>query len=198
MVKPKLKKGSGVEFGQIEQIATAELIAEQWKPIPLASGYEASSCGRVRSQDRRLPDGRMCKGKVLRSWIAGAGYEYVNLGKCIKGGVHRFVAMAFHGMPTDDKIEAAHLDGTKTNNAATNLMWATRSENEQQKRAHGTYARPRVFGAPGQKKRGPLRSRHLLADEIVNDHKEGMSLSCLARKYGMSKSGMWGVLKRRV
>ena len=184
-------------FPVYKTVSVADLDGEVWKPIPIADGYEASSLGRIRSVTRTIADGRVFSGRILKPWIAGEGYFYVALGKSLKMGVNRAVAMAFHGMP-EDGMEAAHLDGLKANNRKDNLVWATHSENEQHKRLHGTYARPTNFGKPGQKKRGPASSVHPLAHEISRHRAEGASLRELAAAFGMSKSGMVGVLKWRM
>jgi hypothetical protein len=56
--------------------------------------------------------------------------------------VHRLVALAFVENP-DSKPEVDHIDRDKTNNAALNLRWATRTEN-----AHNIPARG-MSGAKG-------------------------------------------------
>ena len=48
------------------------------------------------------------KARLLKTWIAGYGYHYVQLGADgPKGAVHRFVCMAFHGMPQVAQIAAS-------------------------------------------------------------------------------------------
>lgn len=189
--------GKTKPFPVYKTVSVADLDCEVWKPIPIAEGYEASSLGRIRSVTRTISDGRTFTGRILKPWIAGEGYLYVDLGKSLKMGVNRAVAMAFHGMP-EDGMEAAHLDGIKANNRQDNLVWATHAENEQHKRLHGTYARPINFGKPGQKKRGPAPSVHPLAQEIAKRRSDGASLRDLAAAFGMSKSGMACVLKGRM
>lgn len=51
--------------------------------------------------------------------------------------VHRLVAEAFLPKP-DDRHDVAHYDGDKSNNKASNLYWATKSENMLDKRRHGS------------------------------------------------------------
>lgn len=120
--------------------------ATEFRPIPGAPGYEAGSDGSIRSVERMIvkADGRggsylsRMKARLLKPWIAGYGYRYVQLGADgPKGAVHRFVCLAFHGMPQAGQ-EVAHLDGDCLNNAAENLAWVTHSENEKHKQAHGT------------------------------------------------------------
>jgi hypothetical protein len=169
---------------------------EAWRAIPGYEGYEVSSLGRVRSVDRFTSDGRNIKGRILKTWIAAGRYQYVGLGRKVKVGVHRLVCAAFHGDPAP-KMEAAHLDGNPLNNAASNVAWSTRSENEQHKRLHGTYARPRVFNQPHHKKRGTKPSRHPRADEMNAMRKSGATIQQVADAMGMSKSGAYGALKDR-
>lgn len=54
--------------------------------------------------------------------------------------VHGLVATSFHGVRPDG-LCCRHLDGNSLNNAATNLKWGTRLENEADKQLHGTTAR---------------------------------------------------------
>jgi hypothetical protein len=123
-------------------------VAETFSPVPGFTDYEASSSGyiRRRTQGRRHPAGH-----VLKPWLAGEspGYLYVDLrqdGKRLKTGIHRLVALSFHGEPPTKEHEAGHLDGKRLNNAAGNLAWLTHSENEKQKKAHGTAHDPGMFG----------------------------------------------------
>ncbi len=51
--------------------------------------------------------------------------------------LHHIVLWAFVG-PQPDGLEAAHLDGDKTNNAATNLRWVSHAENVSHQIGHGT------------------------------------------------------------
>lgn len=53
--------------------------------------------------------------------------------------VHVLVCVAFHG-PRPAKADVRHCDGDKFNNAATNLTWGSRRENNLDAVAHGTNA----------------------------------------------------------
>jgi len=98
------------------------LLDEQWRAIPGHEGYQASSAGRIRSIDRFLDDGRYRSGTVLMPWLAGEGYEYVSLGKGFRAGVHRIVALGFHGPALIEQPEAAHLNGDRRDNRAHNMV----------------------------------------------------------------------------
>lgn len=54
--------------------------------------------------------------------------------------VHDLVAEAFLG-PKPQGLEVCHGDNNTRNNAASNLRYATRSENHRDKRKHGTNGR---------------------------------------------------------
>ena len=50
------------------------------------------------------------------------------------------VCTAFHG-PRKKGMEVRHLDGTRDNDAASNLAWSTHRENIADKQEHGTFQR---------------------------------------------------------
>lgn len=98
----------------------------EWRNIPGFRDYEASSCGRIRRGDVVLKP----------QWIANRncsrGYHKVYLwqyGKRYPRFVHRLVAMAFHGLPTEEAPVCSHLDHNSLNNAAANVAWSSQSAN---------------------------------------------------------------------
>ena len=93
----------------------------EWRPFPGDTRYEVCSLGAVRNTRT---------GHVLKPWLAGYGYWYVQLGaKGLKTGIHRLVALTFLGPPPSPLHEVAHSDGNRHNNAITNLRWATHAQN---------------------------------------------------------------------
>lgn len=72
----------------------------------------------------------------------GRRYPAVRLrgkgGRKKQAGVHQFVALAFHGQPSDPSFEVRHKDGTTTNTLPDNLVWGTTEENMADRLAHGT------------------------------------------------------------
>lgn len=95
------------------------------RDIPGWPLYQATSGGRVISKSTGLP---------VKEIGRKDGYVNVHLFSHKDGHkkiyrlqlAHRLICKAFHG---DSDLEVNHLDGNKTNNAAHNLEWTTRSGN---------------------------------------------------------------------
>ena len=92
-------------------------------PIPrYESCYKVSDTGEVFSVKRR---------KRLNPQINNSGHYVVCF---IRDGirewrmVHKLVAEAFNGLPPDADYECFHVDGDKSNNVPSNLIWCTRKE----------------------------------------------------------------------
>jgi|688.fasta_scaffold508694_2 hypothetical protein len=105
---------------------------EKWKDIKGYEGkYQVSNLGNVKSLQRfanHWQGGiRIVPEKILKQFIK-QGYYYVDLGNKKQYRVNRLVACEFL-INTYNKAEVNHNDGNKLNNHATNLEWATRSEN---------------------------------------------------------------------
>lgn len=104
---------------------------EEWRKIPSFPTYEASNLGRIRH-----------KGKVLTPVTTAYGYQQCTIcfeGKRFTRFIHRLIADAFLPPPPSPKHQLAHNDGTRDGNAASNLRWATCSENNMDKAIHGTW-----------------------------------------------------------
>lgn len=109
---------------------------EIWKPVLGYEGYyEVSDLGRVRGSDRIITqkNGKRYfrRSYIIKQHIGDVGYYCVHLrkdgiGKHLR--THVLVCTAFHG-PRPNGMEVLHLDGTRTNNRADNLIWGTRSDN---------------------------------------------------------------------
>ena len=115
-------------------------MSARWAPVPGYEGrYEVSNYGVVRSLERMEQCGdavRQRSARTLKQWVDRHGYSSVRLSK---GGVvrsfrvSRLVLLAFVG--PGDGLEAAHKNHHREDNRLSNLQWATRLENEQQKDA---------------------------------------------------------------
>jgi hypothetical protein len=102
---------------------------EVWKNLDDFHLYEVSSLGRVRNKKSQ---------QILRPGRHSGGYLVVRLypqGKVYF--IHALVCEAFHGK-RPLRFDVAHNDGQRDNNAASNLRWASRKDNFEDKKRHGT------------------------------------------------------------
>lgn len=107
---------------------------EEWRAAPDYANIEVSSSGRVR------------KLVYLQARTDYNGYPLVRFtvkrnGKCIQVNVHKLVAYAFIG-PRPPGHDINHIDGVKTNPAAENLEYVTRSQNVSHAYRLGLHGRP--------------------------------------------------------
>jgi len=113
---------------------------EIWKDIPGHEGqYQVSDMGNVRSLDRRVkgPYGstRLAKGVALQSSPSQHGYPVVNIGRRPQF-VHALVAQAFIG-DRPKKFDVCHINGDRLDNRLSNLVYASRSDNNRHITDHG-------------------------------------------------------------
>lgn len=115
-----------------DQAATL-LPGREFRGIERFPSYLFSSEGEIVSFANKRAAVLKCglKGKYLgATFVSSDGtYRHVYL--------HRLVAEAFYG-PAPQGLEARHLDGNRTHNAAVNLRWGTRKQNMRDKDKHGT------------------------------------------------------------
>jgi hypothetical protein len=114
-----------------------------WKPIPGWPRYEASTDGliRIRDSGRVVSQRARTRDKYLVVDLYGEPRPGSNRpGRRPRStvGVNILVCMAFHGTRPSPRHEAAHCNGKRSDNSSGNLRWATRIENEHDKRQHGT------------------------------------------------------------
>lgn len=120
------------------------MTTEKWIAIPGWEGwYEVSNLGRVRSLDRVVdrPAGTArVTGRILVSRPNRYGYPQVHLkrnGSSTCRTVHSLVLAAFVGEREPGKV-ARHLNGVPSDARLENLAYGTNSENQRDKRGHGT------------------------------------------------------------
>jgi hypothetical protein len=105
---------------------------ERWVPIPDFEGqYEISDLGRVKSLNRTASNNHVIPTKILKQRIQKYGYLVVSLRKpnvCYIPYVHKLVVQGFVPNP-EQKPEGNHKKGNKLDNRASELEWATKSEN---------------------------------------------------------------------
>jgi hypothetical protein len=121
-------------------------IIEAWMPITGHEDlYSISSCGRVRSESKivaRRNGANYTKPQaIMRPGFGESLYRTVGLvnadGVRTTHYVHTLVLEHFVS-PRPAGLEGCHGDGDRSNNAAGNLRWDTRSGNHADKNAHGT------------------------------------------------------------
>jgi len=93
--------------------------------------YQIYEDGRVFSKHTR---------KFLKHRVNGGGYLYVSLfhkGEGKNHYIHRLVSSYYIPNP-ENRREVDHIDRNKKNNHVSNLRWATRSDNNQNKMKYST------------------------------------------------------------
>jgi hypothetical protein len=113
----------------------------EWRPIPgWEDYYEVSNHGEIRSLDRVVTDGKVFRGKPKALKLGNNGYVHTSLyrgGQAKYSTVHRLVMLTFVG-PRPVGHDICHRNGVRVDNRVENLYYGTRSENNLDKRAHGT------------------------------------------------------------
>lgn len=172
---------------------------ENWRDITGHEGaYQVSDLGNVRSLTRMAWNGQrmhVLKGRTLAR--IPSGYPAVFL---CKNGVskphyiHRLVLEAFVG-PCPVGKQCRHFPNSDHNDARlVNLSWGTQSENEQDKKVHGTFHHKHT----GPKGEDHCRAR-LTNEMVITARKlwkeEQQTISSLARKFEVSWATMEAALK---
>jgi hypothetical protein len=93
----------------------------EWRDVPSCAGFRACSDGRISGRFGREVAGQADKDGYLRSIMIDAGRR-----RAVSH--HAMVAEAFLG-PKPLGAEVDHIDGQRSNNAASNLRYLTHGEN---------------------------------------------------------------------
>lgn len=159
---------------------------EIWKDVVGYEGlYEVSNTGKVRNN----------KTKINKSIILDTkGYVRVVLyrnGKPIFKRVHRLVAKAFIANHLN-KLQVNHIDGNKNNNYVSNLEWVTNQENMTHAIKNGLFDKQR-----NNNKGSKNNSAKLTEKQVLEIRNSTLSYSVLANKYGVDKSNIYLIVKRK-
>jgi hypothetical protein len=158
---------------------------EIWKDIKNYPGYQVSSEGRVRTNNKvtasaRFPE-RHWANRILKQKPRKDGRNAVELWRGKEHNtllVHRLVAEAFIGEPSDPEMTVNHIDGNPANNCVTNLEWMTRADNIRD-----------AFN------RGVMSATHVTLTDGVH-HFDFMSLAEGSRFLNKSPGYLSSILKR--
>lgn len=157
---------------------------EVWKVIPWSGGfYEVSDQGRIRACERTYirTNGRpyTARPKMIKPhWSDGYMRVRLNVPEKPKWhSVHKLVMEAFVG-PRPEGLVIAHGDGDTSNNALSNLRYATNAENQQDRKRHGTWHDQTGGGALSEAQIITMRERRAA----------GERLESLATSYGVTPS----------
>ena len=121
---------------------------EQWKSIPSAPHYEASSLGKIRSWKSRNGRGLAKMPRIMSSYVDKDGYRVVMIHTQVKRGPRKvcgLVAEAFYG-PRPTGYVVRHLNGKSGEDNVENLLWGTQKENVADAKKHGTLTRGEQIG----------------------------------------------------
>lgn len=171
----------------------AKDIGNSWKDIPGWKGfYQANKLGQIKSLRRKIllrnPKGKMAfrtyKERILKPGKVAKGYPLVSLIR--KGArkycyVHDLILLTFKGRKPK-RLECCHNDGTRSNNALSNLRYGTRSENALDRNKHGTTPNFKGENAPSSK-----LTEKLVIYIRTNPHISGRKL---AKKLGVSHNAV--------
>jgi len=173
--------------------------AAEWRQIAQFPDYMVSSDGQIM---RFKPDarGHRVSGKPLVQAASKSGYLSVSL--CNRGSkknvrVNRVVCEAFHGPAPSALHHAAHSDGNRQNNCAGNLRWADPTENEADKRLHGTAAIGSKHWSklkPERRSRGEGHGLARLTDEqVLSIRSDSRTQRQIAQDHGVSQRAVWNI-----
>lgn len=166
---------------------------EVWKKIKGFSRYEASSIGRLRSNNyknsktTKILKPALSVDGYLKTMLQNDLYEYKSM------TVHYFVTLAFYGEKPNG-IEVNHKNGIKTDNSISNLEYCTRSENINHGYRTGLI-KPRAGSLNGMAKLNEEQVREIRKHASENGRYYGRKM--LAEKYGVSECTIKEVVIRR-
>lgn len=168
-------------------------LPEEWRPVEGFPHYEVSNLGRVRRAFDSPIHPWTKPGMVRNPRPMRDGYIPINLPRPNGPGMvtikaHRLVCIAFHGPQPSPDHEVAHNNGVRHDNRASNLRWATTSENQRDRIAHGTTVRG---VRNGRAKLSPQEVRQIRA--LFSG---GRRKAHLARLYGLGQTTITRIVNR--
>ncbi|HTQ65351.1 MAG TPA: NUMOD4 motif-containing HNH endonuclease [Puia sp.] len=168
---------------------------EEWKDVVGYEGlYKVSSFGKVFNYSKSWLSGRWITRTLheqeCKYYLDKKGYVILNLRKNKVQKLHklhRIVATAFIANP-ENKLTVNHINGIKSDNSVANLEWATQKENMVHAWSNNLM---------NQKKGENHHNSKLKTDDVLKIRDSKISDYELARQYGMSRSAIQAIKKRR-
>jgi hypothetical protein len=184
----------------IEQFSVSEIASETWRVIPEWDEYDASNLGRIRRRNATMYPA----GKILKPHLHEKGYLQVGPcqnGKNRKVRVHKLVAQAFLG-ERPKGMTVNHKDTVKTNNRASNLEYLSDLDNKRHAIARGRFhTEKRRHHDPLTVLRGDDHPSSKISEpharEVIALIREGLTLQVIAARYGISRSAVDHIKKKR-
>lgn len=187
-----------------------QLWDEIWKPVEFDGikrdeNYEISNYGRVRHFKKEFENWKVLKTSNQKK--DGTGYVYFRFksdresGKPMTKAIHRLVAVAFLGNPSDESDFVIHKDYNKSNNNVINLKWVTRAELVVHNKKN-----PKVI-AGHERTKGLIRRSKLTETEVIRLKKKlkrgKNKLYKIAKEFGITHTQLnrirsgenWGHVK---
>lgn len=155
-----------------------------WLPIPGWPLYEASDTGLIRNAKT---------GKIKSQRPNTNGYQRVQLyhhDVNYPRFVHLLVLEVFVGPRPHPGWEGSHKNGDRLNNAASNLAWKSKSDNEMDRVEHGTSNRGERHG-----------NSKLTADDVREIRRlcaTGQRQQDIAHQFGLAKGYVSEINRRTV
>lgn len=146
------------------------------KAIPGYPGYFVTDAGAIIGKyGRSLKPRRMPNGYLMVHLHGDKPKTFL---------VHRLVLFAFRGAPQRD-FHGSHLDGDRSNNRLSNLVWESPKQNAARKLGHGTH------------QQGTKNHQHKLSHAQVVGirvrRKNGVPVHSLAAEFGISRAHVWQI-----
>lgn len=163
---------------------------EQWKTVPEFNGrYEVSNFGRVRGW---YYGGHKRKHPIIKTPQTNKnGYVYVVLWNGTRGKaftIHRLVLSVFSNS-NPASMDCCHKNHNRNDNRLSNLKWATRKENEYDKKLAGRTPVGENNGASKLSDKQVLKIRSLFD--------KGMSTNRIAKTLLMNQQNVWNICNRK-
>lgn len=128
---------------RLPTVTDISLAGEPVKIVPGNPRYAISQTGNLWARKGRVQGSRRGLWNEwvrVSPWIGRDGYWYIKLSQknsLVTHALHLLVLKTWIGNPKPGE-QARHLDGNRQNAKLSNLAWGTRTENELDKRGHGT------------------------------------------------------------